>query len=140
MKIHEYQARQIFRNYGIPVPADVLCYTVREVENAAKELNCMVVVKAQVLAGGRGKAGGVKLARNVDEAINAGKQILGMTIKGLTVEKVLVTKAADIEKEFYVGYVNDRNTKTVTLMASAEGGVEIEEVAKTILKRSLNIR
>ncbi len=131
MKIHEYQARQIFRSYGIPVPDDVLCYTVSEVENAARELNCMTVVKAQVLAGGRGKAGGVKLARNVEEAVNAGKQILGMNIKGLTVEKVLVTKAADIEKEFYVGFVNDRNSKSVTLMASAEGGVEIEEVAKT---------
>jgi succinyl-CoA synthetase beta subunit len=131
MKIHEYQARQIFRNYGIPVPDDVLCYTVSEVENAARELNCLTVVKAQVLAGGRGKAGGVKLARNADEAVNAAKQILGMNIKGLTVEKVLVTKAADIEKEFYVGFVNDRNSKSVTLMASAEGGVEIEEVAKT---------
>ncbi|HEX7583166.1 MAG TPA: ATP-grasp domain-containing protein, partial [Prolixibacteraceae bacterium] len=130
MKIHEYQARQIFRNYGIPVPASVLCYTVREVEKAARDFNCMVVVKAQVLAGGRGKAGGVKLAKNIEEAINAGKQILGMTIKGLTVEKVIVTPAADIEKEFYIGFVNDRNTKTVTLMASAEGGVEIEEVAK----------
>jgi len=130
MKIHEYQARQIFRSYGIPVPDDVLCYTVSEVENAARELNCMTVVKAQVLTGGRGKAGGVKLARNVDEAIAAGKQILGMDIKGYTVEKVLVTRAADIEKEFYVGFTNDRNTKTVTLMASAEGGVEIEEVAK----------
>lgn len=142
MKIHEYQAREIFRNYGIPVPADVLCYTVREVEHAAKELNCMVVVKAQVLTGGRGKAGGVKLARNVEEAINAGKQILGMDIKGLTVEKVLVTKAADIEKEFYVGLINDRNTKSVILMASAEGGVEIEEVAKTnpekIIKFQIN--
>jgi len=142
MKIHEYQAREIFRNYGIPVPADVLCYTVREVEKAAKDLNCMVVVKAQVLAGGRGKAGGVKLARNVEEAINAGKQILGMTIKGLTVEKVLVTKAADIEKEFYVGLINDRNTKSVILMASAEGGVDIEEVAKTspekIIKFQIN--
>ncbi len=130
MKIHEYQARQIFRNYGIPVPDDVLCYTVNEVENAARELNCLTVIKAQVLAGGRGKAGGVKLARNVDEAISAAKQILGMNIKGLTVEKVLVTKAANIEKEFYVGFVNDRNSKSVTLMASAEGGVEIEEVAK----------
>ena len=142
MKIHEYQAREIFRSYGIPVPADVLCYTVREVEHAAKELNCMVVVKAQVLTGGRGKAGGVKLARNVDEAINAGKQILGMDIKGLTVEKVLVTKAADIEKEFYVGLINDRNTKSVILMVSAEGGVEIEEVAKTnpekIIKFKIN--
>ena len=142
MKIHEYQARQIFRDYGIPVPADVLCYTVREVEHAAKELNCMVVVKAQVLAGGRGKAGGVKLARNVEEAVNAGKQILGMDIKGLTVEKVLVTEAADIEKEYYVGLVNDRNSKSITLMASAEGGVEIEEVAKNnpekIIKFQIN--
>jgi len=142
MKIHEYQARQIFRDYGIPVPSDVLCYTVREVEKAAKELNCMVVIKAQVLTGGRGKAGGVKLARNVEEAINAGKQILGMNIKGLTVEKVLVTKAADIEKEYYVGLINDRNTKSVILMASAEGGVEIEEVAKNnpekIIKFQIN--
>ncbi len=142
MKIHEYQARQIFRNYGIPVPDGILCYTVREVENAARELNCMTVVKAQVLTGGRGKSGGVKLARNVEEAVTAGKQILGMDIKGFTVEKVLVTKAADIEKEFYVGFTNDRNTKSVTLMASAEGGVEIEEVAKTnpekIIKYPIN--
>jgi succinyl-CoA synthetase beta subunit len=130
MKIHEYQARQIFRNYGIPVPDDVLCYTVSEVENAARTLNCMTVIKAQVLTGGRGKAGGVKLARTVDDAIAAGKQIIGMDIKGYTVEKVLVTKAADIEKEFYIGFTNDRNTKSVTLMASAEGGIEIEEVAK----------
>ncbi len=130
MKIHEYQAREIFRDYGIPVPDGILCYTISEIENAARKLNCMVVVKAQVLAGGRGKAGGVKLARNVDEAIAAGKQILGMEIKGLTVEKVLVTPAADIEKEFYIGFTNDRNSKSVTLMASAEGGVEIEEVAK----------
>ena len=122
MKIHEYQARQIFRDYGIPVPDGILCYTISEIENAARKLNCMVVVKAQVLAGGRGKAGGVKLARNVDEAIAAGKQILGMEIKGLTVEKVLVTPAADIEKEFYIGFTNDRNSKSVTLMASAEGG------------------
>lgn len=142
MKIHEYQARQIFRNFGIPVPDDVLCYTVREVENAAKKLDCMVVVKAQVLSGGRGKAGGVKLAKTPEEAVVAGKQILGMDIKGFTVEKVLVTKAADIEKEFYVGLINDRNTKSVILMVSAEGGVDIEEVAKNnpekIIKYSIN--
>jgi succinyl-CoA synthetase beta subunit len=130
MKIHEYQARQLFRKYGIPVPEDVLCYTVSEVEKAARDLNRMVVVKAQVLVGGRGKAGGVKLARNVEEAVSAGKQILGMDIKGFKVEKVLVADAVDIAKEYYVGLINDRNTKTVTLMASSEGGVEIEEVAK----------
>lgn len=142
MKIHEYQARQIFRDYGIPVPDGVLCYTVYEVEKAAREMNRMVVVKAQVLAGGRGKAGGVKLARTVEDAKTAAKQILGMDIKGLIVEKVLVTDAVDIEKEFYVGLINDRNTKSITLMVSAEGGVEIEEVAKNnpekIIKFSIN--
>lgn len=142
MKIHEYQARQIFRDYGIPVPNGVLCYTVYEVEKAAQEMNRMVVVKAQVLAGGRGKAGGVKLARTAEDAKNAAKQILGMDIKGLIVEKVLVTDAVDIDKEFYVGLINDRNSKSVTLMVSAEGGVEIEEVAKNnpekIIKFSIN--
>lgn len=142
MKIHEYQARQIFRDYGIPVPDGVLCYTVYEVEKAAREMNRMVVVKAQVLAGGRGKAGGVKLARTAEDAKSAAKQILGMDIKGLTVEKVLVTEAVDIEREFYVGLINDRNTKSITLMVSAEGGVEIEEVAKNnpekIIKFSIN--
>ena len=130
MKIHEYQAREIFRDFGIPVPDGLLCYTVSEVEKAAREINRMVVVKAQVLAGGRGKAGGVKLARTVEDAVTAGKQILGMDIKGLTVSKVLVTEAVDIAKEFYVGLINDRNSKCITLMVSAEGGVEIEEVAK----------
>lgn len=130
MKIHEYQARQLFRKYGIPVPEDVLCYTVEEVENAARQLNRMVVVKAQVLVGGRGKAGGVKLAKTPEQAAAAGQQILGMDIKGCKVEKVLVADAVEIKKEYYVGLINDRNTKTVTLMASAEGGVEIEEVAK----------
>ncbi|HET6557000.1 MAG TPA: ADP-forming succinate--CoA ligase subunit beta [Prolixibacteraceae bacterium] len=142
MKIHEYQARQIFRDYGIPVPDGEVCYTVNEVEKAARKINGMSVIKAQVLAGGRGKAGGVKLARTVDDAVTAAKQILGMDIKGLTVTKVLVTEAVDIAKEFYVGLINDRNTKSVTLMASAEGGVEIEEVAKEtpekIIKFSIN--
>ena len=142
MKIHEYQARQIFRDYGIPVPDGIVCYTVSEVEKAAREMNRMVVVKAQVLAGGRGKAGGVKLARTVEDAVTAGKQILGMDIKGLTVTKVLVTEAVDIAKEFYVGLINDRNSKCITLMVSAEGGVEIEEVAKDnpekIIKFSIN--
>lgn len=130
MKIHEYQARQIFRDYQIPVPEDILCHTVEEVEKAAKELNRMVVVKAQVLVGGRGKAGGVKLAKTADDAVAAAKKILGMDIKGLTVEKVLVADAVEIQKEYYVGLTIDRNTKSVLFMASSEGGVEIEEVAK----------
>jgi succinyl-CoA synthetase beta subunit len=130
MKIHEYQAKEIFRKYGLPVPDDVLCHSVEEVEKAMAKKDGLVVVKAQVLVGGRGKAGGVKLARNKQEAVDAARQILGMDIKGLIVEKVLLADAVDIKKEFYVGLINDRNTKSVTLMASAEGGVEIEEVAK----------
>jgi len=131
MKIHEYQARQLFRKYGIPVSDDVLCHSVSDVEKAAREFNRMVVVKAQVLTGGRGKAGGVKLAKTVDDAVQAAQKILGMDIKGYRVEKLLVTDAVDIQKEYYVGMTIDRNTKSVLFMASSEGGVEIEEVAKT---------
>ena len=131
MKIHEYQARNLFRKYGIPVPDGVVCQSVEEVKEKVPDDGKLRVVKAQVHVGGRGKAGGVKLARTKEEAIEKAGQILGMDIKGLTVEKVLVAEAVDIEKEFYVGLINDRNSKSVTLMASAEGGVEIEEVAKT---------
>ncbi len=131
MKIHEYQARNLFRKYGIPVPDGVVCHSVEEVEENIPNDDKLRVVKAQVHVGGRGKAGGVKLAKSKAEAIEKAGQILGMDIKGLTVEKVLVAEAVDIEKEFYVGLINDRNSKSVTLMVSAEGGVEIEEVAKT---------
>ncbi len=130
MKIHEYQAREIFKNYGLPVPNHVLCYSVDEVREAMDKIDHLVVVKAQVLAGGRGKAGGVKLARNKEGAVQAAEQILGMDIKGYKVEKVIIADAVDIEHEYYVGLINDRNTKSVMLMVSAEGGVEIEEVAK----------
>jgi len=142
MKIHEYQARNLFRKYGIPVPDGVVCHTVEEVKEQVPNDDKLRVIKAQVHVGGRGKAGGVKLARTKEEAIEKAGQILGMDIKGLTVEKVLVAEAVDIEKEFYVGLINDRNSKSVTLMASAEGGVEIEEVAKTnpekIIKMSID--
>ena len=142
MKIHEYQARNLFRKYGIPVPDGVVCHSVEEVEKNVPNNDKLRVVKAQVHAGGRGKAGGVKLAKSRAEAVEKAKKILGMDIKGLTVEKVMVADAVDIEKEFYVGLVNDRNTKSVTLMASVEGGVEIEEVAKTspekIIKLSID--
>ncbi len=131
MKIHEYQARDLFKKYGIPVPDGELCHSVDEVKKKISDKDKLRVVKAQVLVGGRGKAGGVKLATTKAEAIEKAKQILGMDIKGITVEKVLVADAVDIEKEFYVGLINDRNVKSVTLMASSEGGVEIEEVAKT---------
>ena len=142
MKIHEYQARNLFRKYGIPVPDGVVCQSVEEVKEKVPDDGKLRVVKAQVHVGGRGKAGGVKLARTKEETIEKAGQILGMDIKGLTVEKVLVAEAVDIEKEFYVGLINDRNSKSVTLMASAEGGVEIEEVAKTnpekIIKMSID--
>ncbi|VAW20851.1 Succinyl-CoA ligase [ADP-forming] beta chain [hydrothermal vent metagenome] len=142
MKIHEYQARNLFRKYGIPVPDAVVCHSVDEVEKNVPDDGKLKVVKAQVHAGGRGKAGGVKLARTKAEVVENARQILGMDIKGLTVEKVMVADAVNIEKEFYVGLVNDRNSKSVTLMASAEGGVEIEEVAKVspekIIKLSID--
>lgn len=142
MKIHEYQARNLFRKYGIPVPDGVVCHSVEEVEKNVPNDDKLRVVKAQVHVGGRGKAGGVKLAKTKAEAVEKAGQILGMDIKGLTVEKVLVADAVDIEKEFYVGLINDRNSKSVTLMASAEGGVEIEEVARVspekIIKMSID--
>jgi len=130
MKIHEYQAKEIFSRYNIPVTKEVLCYTVGEVSGATVKLGLPVVVKAQVLTGGRGKAGGVKLARSLDEAKTAAGQILGMDIKGYLVEKVLVAQGVKFSSEYYVGLTIDRNTKTVLFMASSEGGVEIEEVAK----------
>jgi succinyl-CoA synthetase beta subunit len=130
MKIHEYQARKLFSKYGIPVPEGEVCRSVDEVKKKISDEDKLRVVKAQVHAGGRGKAGGVKMAKTKAEVIEKTEEILGMSIKGLTVEKVLIAEAVDIEKEFYVGLINDRNTKSVVLMASAEGGVEIEEVAK----------
>lgn len=130
MKIHEYQAKEIFSRYAIPITREKVCFTVEEVEQTASEFEMPVVVKAQVLVGGRGKAGGVKLARSVEEAKTAGEQILGMDIKGLTVEKVLVAQGIKFNSEYYVGLTIDRNSKSVIFMASSEGGVEIEEVAK----------
>ena len=130
MKIHEYQAKEIFADYEIPVSDEILCHSVEEVEKAAEKLGLPVVVKAQVLAGGRGKAGGVKLAKTKEELVNAANQILSMDIKGYTVEKVLTAKAISFTDEFYVGLTIDRNSKSVVFMASSEGGVEIEEVAK----------
>lgn len=131
MKIHEYQSKEIFRDYGIPVTRETVCYSKAEVMKAGQELGLPVVVKAQVHAGGRGKAGGVKLAKTEDELAAAAESILGMDIKGYTVEKVLVAEGVRFHSEYYIGMTIDRNTKKVLFMASAEGGVEIEEVAKT---------
>lgn len=131
MKIHEYQAKEIFKQAGIPVPPGDVVTTPEDAYEAARKIGKPVVVKAQVLVGGRGKAGGVKLAKNAEEAKKHASAILGMDLKGLTVEKVLVTEAVTIKKEIYVGIIMDRKTQMPLIMASAEGGVEIEEVAKT---------
>lgn len=130
MKIHEYQAKEIFSRYKIPVTNEVVCYTVAEAVAAAEKLGLPVVVKAQVLAGGRGKAGGVKLARTKEDVPEMAGKILGMDIKGYTVEKILIAQGVKFSSEFYVGLTIDRNSKSVIFMASSEGGVEIEEVAK----------
>jgi len=130
VNIHEYQAKDIFTEFGLPVPGGTAVATVEDAVEAAGEYGLPVMVKSQVLTGGRGKAGGVKFCATVEEVReNAGK-ILGMDIKGHTVRKVLVTPAVDIAEEYYLGMLIDRNTKRVLLMASAEGGVEIEQVAK----------
>ena len=131
MDLHEYQAKEIFRGAGIPVPPGKVAQTPEEAEAIAREFGGMVVVKAQVHSGGRGKAGGVKLAKTPEEARGYASDILGMSIKGLTVEKVLVTPAEDIDTEAYVGVLVDRNGQAPMFMVSAEGGVDIEEVAHT---------
>ena len=129
MNIHEYQAREILRRHGVPVPPGDVATTAAEVERATAGFGREVVIKAQVHAGGRGKAGGVKLAKDPQEARAHAERILGMTIKGLTVEKVLVAPAEDIASEAYVGIIVDRGSKRAVFMVSREGGVDIEEVA-----------
>ncbi len=129
MNLHEYQAREILRRHGIPVPDGDVATTPDEARAIAQRLGGRVVVKAQVHAGGRGKAGGVKLATDPTEAAAHARQILGMTIKGLPVRKVLVAPAADIASESYVGMIVDRGAQRPVLMVSAAGGVDIEAVA-----------
>jgi succinyl-CoA synthetase beta subunit len=150
MKIHEYQGKEILRKYGVATLRGRLSYTPDEAEAAARELATpVVVVKAQIHAGGRGKGGGVKLAKSPAEAKARAAEILGMMLKtpqtgpeGQKVRKVLVEEGCAIARELYLGMVLDRDTSTVTLMASTEGGVEIEEVAhhhpEKILKASIN--
>ena len=129
MNLHEYQARGLLKAAGIPVPDGEVATTPDEVEAIAKRMGGAVVVKAQVHAGGRGKAGGVKLAKNPAEAKAHAGAILGMQIKGLTVEKVFVAPTADIASESYVGVIVDRATQRAVMMVSPAGGVDIEEVA-----------
>ncbi len=129
MNIHEYQAKDIFRRHGIPVPPGEVASTPEEAEQIARQYGGTVVVKAQVHAGGRGKAGGVKLAKTPAEAKSLASQILGLRIKDLPVQRVLVTPAADIATEAYVGIVVDRTSKRAVFMVSPAGGIDIEEVA-----------
>lgn len=130
MNLHEYQSKFRFAEYGIPILRGKIATTPQEAYEAARDLNGTVVVKAQVLVGGRGKAGGIKLARNPDEAETHANSILGMNIKGLTVKKVLIDPAANIENEIYLGITNDRAAGKPVIMTSSEGGVEIEQVAR----------
>ena len=129
MNLHEYQAREILRRYGIPVPPGEVASTPAEARAIAERFGGKVVVKAQVHAGGRGKAGGVKLAKTAAEAETHAKAILGMAIKGLTVQKVLIAPAAEIASESYVGIIVDRASQRPVLMVSPAGGIDIEEVA-----------
>lgn len=131
MNIHEYQAKEIFRAHGVPIPPGEIARTPAEAEAIAARFGGTVVVKAQVHAGGRGKAGGVKLAKTPAEAKELASKILGMQIKGLTVHTVLVTPAADIASEAYVGIIVDRASKKPVFMVSPAGGIDIEEVAAT---------
>jgi succinyl-CoA synthetase beta subunit len=131
VKLHEYQSKRIFAQYGIPVQEGEVATTPQEVRSLAEQMGCPVVIKAQVLVGGRGKAGGIKLAPTPQEAEEAATHILSLQIKGLPVRKVLVARAADIQQEIYLGIVVDRATARPVMMASSEGGVEIEEVART---------
>jgi succinyl-CoA synthetase beta subunit len=131
MKLHEYQSKQIFSRYGIPIPKGKVATTADEARSIAIELGGRVVIKSQVLVGGRGKAGGIRLAKDPREAEDIAAQILAMEIKGLPVRKILVDEAANISKEIYLGVTNDRAARRPVLMASSAGGVEIEEVART---------
>src|SRR3954454_6168334 len=137
MKVHEYQAKEILRRYGVPTPRGIVVDNPEDARQAAKELGGRVVVKAQIHAGGRGKGGGVKLAKSADEAADLAKAIIGMTLvthqtgpEGRVVRKVLIEEALNIDKELYLGITLDRRIGMPVVMASKQGGMEIEEVAE----------
>lgn len=130
MKLHEYQSKNIFARYNIPIPSGRIAASASEARQLCEELGGKVVIKAQVLVGGRGKSGGIRLVRSPEEAEEVTTQILSMKIKDLPVRKVLVDEAVSIQKEIYLGITNDRSKQKPVLIASSAGGVEIEEVAK----------
>ena len=130
MKLHEYRSKQIFANYGIPIPSGRVAANAADAKQIAEELGGHVVIKSQILVGGRGKAGGIRLAKSPQQAEDLATKILGMEIKGLPVRKILVDEAASIETEIYLGITNDRSERKPVMMASSAGGVEIEQIAK----------
>ena len=140
MDLYEYQAKHLFGKHGVPVTPGEVCTTAFAAREAARKFGGMTVVKAQVKAGGRGKAGGVKLADNADDAQAKAEAILGMDIKGHTVHKVLITPAADITEEYYVSFLLDRANRAFLAMASVAGGMDIEEVAATRPEELAKIR
>jgi len=147
MKIHEYQGKEILRNFGVPVPRGIPAFTVQEAVEAAQKLGGPVwVVKAQIHAGGRGKGGGVKLARSVDEVKKLAGEIVGMQLvthqtgpEGQKVRRLLIEDGADIKKEYYVSAVTDRASQKVAFMASSEGGMDIEEVAHATPEKIIKV-
>jgi len=144
VKIHEYQAKDILARYGIPIQPGRVAFTPEEAEEIAREIGGPVVIKAQVYVGGRGKAGGIQFGDTPAEARVAAAKVLGMNIKGLTVEKVLVVSKLDIKEEYYLGIILDRKSQTPVVMVSKAGGIDIEEVAATtpekIIKQPIDMR
>lgn len=147
MKIHEFQAKQLFKQYGVSIPKGVVCKTAADVEKAAKEMQMPVAVKAQIHAGGRGKGGGVKLARSLEEAKAAAEAIIGMQLvtkqtgpEGKKVRQVLVEEGVSIKAELYLSFVIDRAHGEITLITSREGGMDIEEVAESSPEKIIKVR
>ena len=150
VNIHEYQAKAVLRKYGVAVPAGSVAFSADEAVKVAEQFGGKAVVKAQIHAGGRGKAGGVKLAKSLDEVRQYATELLGKTLvthqtgpEGKVVQRLLVETLSDIQKEYYIGVVIDRATGRVTMMASEEGGMEIEEVAakspEKIFRETINL-
>jgi succinyl-CoA synthetase beta subunit len=139
LNLHEYQSKDLFRAAGIPVPPGEVASSVREAVSAAARFTYPVVVKAQVLIGGRGKAGGVKVVRTPEDLEREAGRILGMDIRGLKVGRVLITPSADIDREYYAGMVLDRKNETPILMVSPAGGIDIEEVARVTPEKILRL-
>jgi succinyl-CoA synthetase beta subunit len=139
MRIHEYQSKMMFSRYGIPIPNGRVASTASEARQIAEELGVRVVVKAQVLVGGRGKAGGIRLAKTAKEAEELASAILGMDIKGLPVRKVLVDEAISINKEIFLSITNDRDTCQPVMIASEAGGIDIEEVASRMPDKIIKV-